>query len=448
MARTENNRHAIPALMAAGALALLVSLVPVAMASARPSKEKVVFADDFSHETWNVGSYPNAEVTYDHGGLRMSLEAPGSIVFSSGPVPRHYGSIVVETDFTTDTTAYPIVHCMGSGLNSDYGGPHYELTLRSDVIGIAKFASAGADSVVIAGGPESAPPGVYKPAGQANRVRFECIDNAGAVDFRVVLNDKVVLEGSDTDQPLGGGGVGIAAVSRDAPGSVLFDNFELRVPRGSTVPEPLVGTSVADPDGPVLYQDDLKVAKPDVGFQPLTLEDTRGAARAIFAHGSYQVSPTAGHFFSYTADSVDIAVKNGTASARTDVEVTTSKRSGGKADYGVVCNQGPGVQTAYYLGIDDDGFAAIVESQDGAFRPLATTSAPVADVKKASGTNVVRGTCDTTAEGAHLRLAVNGLAVLEVTDTAPIPPGSVGVYVESLGGPASTVRFQNFTARG
>lgn len=448
MARTKNNRHAIPALVAAGSFGVLLALVPVATASARPTKEKVLFADDFSHETWNLGSYPNAEVAYDHGGLRMSLDAPGSIVFSAGPVPRHYGSTIVETDFTADTTAYPIVHCKGSGLNSDYGGPHYELTLRRDVIGVAKFASVGADSVVIAGGPESARPELYKPAGQANRLRFECIDNAGAVDFRVVLNDKVVLQGSDADHPLGGGGVGIAAVSRDAPGTVLFDNFELRVPRDSTAPKLLVGKSVADPDGPVLYQDGLKVAKPDVGFQALTLEDTRGAARAVFAHGSYQVSPTAGHFFSYTADSVDIAVKNGNASARTDVEVTTSKRSGDKADYGVVCNQVPGVQSAYYLGIDDDGFAVIVESQDGAFRPLATTSAPVADVKKGSKPNVVRGTCETTADGAHLRLAVNGLAVLEVTDTAPIPPGSVGIYVESVGGQPTTVRFQHFTARG
>lgn len=450
MSRSCARRRPALLLVLVAAVSVALSLLPAAPGWAGSPKEKVVFTDHFSDTGWNVGTFPHGSIAYEHGGLRLTLDSPNSIVFAAGPIPRRYGSVAIETDFSTpDANAYPLVHCKGSGLLSDYGGPHYELTVRPDLIGVAKFGPGGTDATGIAGGPAAARPELFEPAGKPNHLRFECVDHAGAIDFRVLLNGKLALDGTDADHPLQGGAVGVAAVSRDAAGSVLFDDFVLRDPSGGkTEPKPLHGTKVAKADGPVLYQDDLTVAKPDEGFQAATIELPKGTTTATFTHDAYEVKPAPGAIFAYTADSVDNAVKGGRTSSTTDVEVTASKRSGGNAHYGVVCDQAPGASTAYFLGIDNDGFGAIVASRDGQFRPLVTTPARLAGVKPGAARNVVRATCAHNADGVHLSLAVNGKAVLETTDTAPLAPGSVGVYVESIAGATSTVRFQHFTARG
>ena len=131
-----------------------------------------------------------------------------------------------------------------------------------------------------------------------------------------------------------------------------------------------------------------------------------------------------------------------------NIEVKARQISGSPQTtrYGIFCRLVP--DTSWYAFEVQDKRVTIWRNpaDDGNTVALATGVAPV-DVE---GTNQLAASCDGDDEGTYvyLQLLVNGESVAEITDTNPLPAGSVGLYTD---GPdaqtAMEVEFDNFMVR-
>jgi hypothetical protein len=408
---------------------------------------KVIFRDDFSQTRWSDYDVELASVHTVNGELQTVAKSAAGLANTAGPAPRYWGSQAVDVDFVADQSeAYAGVICQAPGVAADINAPHYELTAAP--IGAVRIdkATDGMHYEPLAGGspashPELMKPGIFNPPGERNHLRAECIRKGNRLELALYVNGKLGAKATDTS-PLFGGGASLFTVGgagATPPVTVNYDNFVLSDPLAKPT-KSAHGAAATVPGGPSLFADPMKAPKPGEGFQ--ATDTSSGVTR--FTKGAFEVTALSGQVNGYTADALDKKVQDSPADLpdAVTVEVSAVKINKGHGDYGISC-MAVTAGEAYYLGIDNDGFATIQKATQGMLVPLAGVGTRNADIKGGSAKNRIVGRCASNGTTARLQLIVNGHSVLTYEDaTNALSPGSAGVFVS--GSEVVTTRFSDF----
>ncbi|MEV5556764.1 serine/threonine-protein kinase [Nonomuraea wenchangensis] len=172
-------------------------------------------------EGWAAGTSAGGSARAVGAGYELSVN-PGWRLWKSAPRREPDGASVISARATLaeggNASAYG-VWCHGS---SSSGARYDFLVSGSGMVSIVK-RGAGADGAALYGPAQG-------PVTSSARLVAECADGgAGRVALRLWLDDRLVAEAADADDPYGPGEAGvIATADPGAPARVRFDSFVLR----------------------------------------------------------------------------------------------------------------------------------------------------------------------------------------------------------------------------
>ncbi|MFF0774642.1 protein kinase [Nonomuraea wenchangensis] len=172
-------------------------------------------------EGWATGTSAGGGARAAEAGYELSVN-PGWRLWKSAPRREPDGASVISARATLaeggDASAYG-VWCHGS---SSSGARYDFLVSGSGMVSIVK-RGAGTDGADLYGPAQG-------PVKSSARLVAECADGgAGRVALRLWLDDRLVAEAADADDPYGPGEAGvIATADPGAPARVRFDSFVLR----------------------------------------------------------------------------------------------------------------------------------------------------------------------------------------------------------------------------
>ncbi|MEU8358851.1 serine/threonine-protein kinase [Nonomuraea sp. NPDC048882] len=190
---------------AVGAGALLVTAVVVAVNI--PGLTQQTWPYEAGFESWDTGASEGGDARLDGSGYRLTVK-PGWRLWKSAPVREPAKGVIVSAKATLEQgTGEYGVWCHGAAGSGD----RYEFGVSGEgKVTIVKRRS-GAEAKVLYG-----PTNTPKTA--TNRVVAECGRSGGKVTLRMWLNETLVGEASDTDDPHGSGETGVyAAPSAQQP---------------------------------------------------------------------------------------------------------------------------------------------------------------------------------------------------------------------------------------
>jgi len=131
-----------------------------------------------------------------------------------------------------------------------------------------------------------------------------------------------------------------------------------------------------------------------------------------------------------------------TAPPSINIEVEARRIAGSPqtSRYGILCRSTE--KSWYAFALEDKQVTIWRHSESGNDAALDTGTAPVA----VDGTNELSATCEETdGGGVYLQFLVNGESVAEITDTNPVPAGTVGLFTGRNG--EAEAEFDNFVVR-
>ncbi|GAA1620034.1 hypothetical protein GCM10009733_015620 [Nonomuraea maheshkhaliensis] len=190
---------------AVGASALLVTAVVVAVNV--PGLTRQTWPYEAGFESWDTGASEGGDARLDGSGYRLTVK-PGWRLWKSAPVREPVNGVIVSAKATLEQGAGEYgVWCHGAAGSGD----RYEFGVSGEgKVTIVKRRS-GAEAKVLYG-----PTNTPKTA--TNRVVAECGRSGGKVTLRMWLNETLVGEASDADDPHGPGETGVyAAPSPEQP---------------------------------------------------------------------------------------------------------------------------------------------------------------------------------------------------------------------------------------
>ncbi|WP_308125576.1 serine/threonine-protein kinase [Nonomuraea ceibae] len=170
--------------------------------------------------SWEVGASEGGNVRLDGSAYELTVK-DGWRLWKSAPRPEPDGGVVVSAKAALEEGRGEYgVWCRGDG------GDRYEFAVSgSGEVAIVK-RRAGREGAVLYGP-------LRVKTGQANRVVAECAGSGDEVKLRMWLNESLVAEAADADDPYGPGSAGVhAAPDSGAAVRVRFESFALRPAQG------------------------------------------------------------------------------------------------------------------------------------------------------------------------------------------------------------------------
>ncbi|MEV5494182.1 serine/threonine-protein kinase [Nonomuraea fuscirosea] len=196
-------RRWLPWVVGAGALLVTAAVVVANL----PGLTSQTWPYEAGFESWDTGASEGGDARLDGAGYRLTVK-PGWRLWKSAPVREPENGVIVSAKATLEQGAGEYgVWCHGAAGSGD----RYEFGVSGEgKITIVK-RRAGAEAKVLYGPADA-------PKAAANRVVAECGRSGGKVTLRMWLNESLVGEASDTDDPHGHGETGVyAAPSADQP---------------------------------------------------------------------------------------------------------------------------------------------------------------------------------------------------------------------------------------
>ncbi|MDF2711732.1 MAG: protein kinase [Nonomuraea muscovyensis] len=201
---------------AVGVVAVLVAAAVGGVLVLEP--ESGPYRADFT-DGWEVGTSRAGTARAEGTAYVLTVE-PGWRLWKSAPRREPGGAVVVSAEVRPERGAGEYgVWCHGAS-----GGGRYEFVLSSANEAAIVTRAAGRRPVVL-GGPAPAPARIADPG----RVVAECRRDAGGATLRMWLNEALIAEATDTDDPLGPGEAGVHAAPAGRQGlRVRFESFDLK----------------------------------------------------------------------------------------------------------------------------------------------------------------------------------------------------------------------------
>ncbi len=208
-------RRWLPWVVGAGALLVTAAVVVANL----PGLTSQTWPYEAGFESWDTGASEGGDARLDGAGYRLTVK-PGWRLWKSAPVREPENGVIVSAKATLEQGAGEYgVWCHGAAGSGD----RYEFGVSGEGKVTIVKRRAGAEAKVLYGPADA-------PKAAANRVVAECGRSGDKVTLRMWLNESLVGEASDTDDPHGHGETGVyAAPSADQPtaGSGIQGNAPL-----------------------------------------------------------------------------------------------------------------------------------------------------------------------------------------------------------------------------
>ncbi|MEV4087518.1 protein kinase [Nonomuraea fuscirosea] len=233
-------RRWLPWVVGAGALLVTAAVVVANLPGLTPQ----TWPYEAGFESWDTGASQGGDARLDGAGYRLTVK-PGWRLWKSAPVREPENGVIVSAKAALEQGAGEYgVWCHGAAGSGD----RYEFGVSGEGKVTIVKRRAGAEAKVLYGPADA-------PKAAANRVVAECGRSGDKVTLRMWLNESLVGEASDTDDPHGHGETGVyAAPSADQPtaGSGIQGNAPLGSARSVSIrpSSAHLGPAVTGPAGP------------------------------------------------------------------------------------------------------------------------------------------------------------------------------------------------------
>ncbi|MEV5889692.1 serine/threonine-protein kinase [Nonomuraea fuscirosea] len=189
-------RRWLPWVVGAGALLVTAAVV----AANVPGLTSQTWPYEAGFESWDTGASEGGDARLDGAGYRLTVK-PGWRLWKSAPVREPENGVIVSAKATLEQGAGEYgVWCHGAAGSGD----RYEFGVSGAGKATIVKRRAGAEAKVLYGPADA-------PKAAANRVVAECGRSGGKVTLRMWLNESLVGEASDADDPHGHGETGVYA---------------------------------------------------------------------------------------------------------------------------------------------------------------------------------------------------------------------------------------------
>ncbi|WP_052422789.1 serine/threonine-protein kinase [Nonomuraea candida] len=215
-ARPSGRRRWWPWAVAGGAVLVLAAVGAVTLPGAL-DRQSLPYEAGFA-DSWDVGASDGGAARADGSGYRLTVR-PGWRLWKSAPVSEPESGVIVSARATLEEGAGEYgVWCHGSAGSGD----RYEFTVSGTGKASIVKRRTGAEGEILHG-----PAGAPRQA--VNRVVAECVRSGDRVTLRMWLNEVLVAEVSDAEDPYAPREAGVhAASSATEQARVRFQSFTLR----------------------------------------------------------------------------------------------------------------------------------------------------------------------------------------------------------------------------